>query len=213
MWGGRGIAGLTAQGNPLGYLASQYWSPSAIWAIELVIVLTGLGFVVAAFNAVIRVLFAMGRERALPASLARLSGRRTPVVAIGFVAVLTLVLGLPLTYAAGGARALGYLAGAAGLSVVLVYLAVNIATIRAFRTEFRGEFRLWRHLLVPAAAAVLFMFPVWGVLHPHAHSLVDLLPFVALGWLCLGVIAAGVLRIRRPTSFETLGSVFMSAER
>jgi amino acid transporter len=211
--GRHGIAGLTGQSNPLGYLASRYWSSSATWAIELVIVLTGLGFVVAAFNAAIRVMFAMGRERALPASLARLSGRRTPVGAIGCVAVLTLLLGLPMTYAVGGARTFGYLAGAGGLSVVLIYLAVNIATIRAFRTEFRSEFRLWRHLLVPAAAAVLFMFPVWGILHPHVRTLVDLLPFVALGWLCLGVIAAGVLRIRRPTSFETLGSVFMTAER
>jgi hypothetical protein len=39
-----------------------------------------------------------------------------------------------------GARTFGYLGGAAGLSVVLVYLAVNIAVIRAFRTEFREEF-------------------------------------------------------------------------
>ena len=132
------------------------------------------------------------------------------MVSIGCVAALTLLLGLPLTYAYGGARTFGYLAGAGGLSVVLVYLAVNIATIRAFRTEFRDEFRLGRHLLVPAAAAVLFMFPLWGILHPHAHRLMDLLPFVALGWLGLGAIVAGVLRARRPTSFEALGNVFTS---
>jgi amino acid transporter len=209
--GRHGIHGLTGQASPLGYLASRYWSPSALWVIDLVVVLTGLGFVIAALNAAIRVLFAMGRERALPAFLARLSRRHTPAATIGCVAVLTLVLGLPLTYAAGGARAFGYLAGAGGLSVVLVYLAVNIAAIRAFRTEFRAEFRLWRHLLVPATAAVLFLFPLWGVLHPRAHGLVDLLPFAALGWLCLGIIAVGILRARQPTSFETLGRVFMPA--
>jgi hypothetical protein len=70
---------------------------------------------------------------------------------------------------------------------VLVYLAVNIATIRAFRTEFRDEFRLGRHLLIPAAAAVLFIFPLWGILHPHAHRLMDLLPFAALGPLAKAV--------------------------
>ncbi len=166
-------------------------------------------FVIASLNAAIRVLFAMGRERALPGPLARLSSRHTPVVSIGFVAGLTLLLGLPLIYAYGGARTFGYLAGAGGLSVVLVYLAVNIATIRAFRTEFRDDFGLWRHLLVPATAAVLFLFPLWGILHPRAHELVDLLPFVALGWLFLGAIAAGVLRTRRPISFEALGRVFM----
>jgi amino acid transporter len=173
-----------------------------------VVVITGLSFVIAVFNAAIRILFAMGRERVLPGSLARLSGRRTPVIAIFCVAVLTLVLGLPLTYADGGSGAFRYLAGAAALCIALIYLAVNIATIRAFRTEFRDQFRLWRHLLLPAAAALLLLFPLWGILHPRDYSLVNLLPFAALGWLCLGVIAAGLLRAKRPANLEALGTVF-----
>jgi amino acid transporter len=140
--GRRGIPGFAGQQNPLGYLTSQYWSRSARWVIEAVVVLTGLGFVVASLNVSIRVLFAMGRERALPPALARLSGRHTPVVAIGCVILLALALGLPLTYLNGGTRTFGYLAGAGGLSVVLIYLALNIATIRAFRTEFRGGFKV-----------------------------------------------------------------------
>jgi hypothetical protein len=40
----------------------------------------------------------------------------------------------------------------------------------------------------------------------------DLLPFVALGWLCLGVIAASVLRARRSASFEALGRVSSLAD-
>jgi amino acid transporter len=111
--------------TPLGHLTSQYWSPSALWVIDLVVVLTGLSFVIASLNVAIRILHAMGRERALPGALARLSSRQTPAVSIGCVAMLTLVLGLPLTYADGGTRTFGYLAGAGGLSVVLVYLAVE----------------------------------------------------------------------------------------
>ena len=204
--GRAGLPRLIAERNPLGYLTSHYWSPSALWAIQVVVVLTGLGFVVAALNVSIRVLFAMGRERALPVSFARLSSRRTPVLAIGCVAGLALLLGLPLTYLTGGALAFGYLAGAGGLAVVLVYLALNIGTIRAFRTEFRAEFRPGRHLLVPAAAIIAFAFPLWGVLHPH--RLTNLLPFLAVAWLGLGAIAAGVLRARRPGSFAALGRVF-----
>jgi amino acid transporter len=210
--GRHNIPSLARQPNPLGYLASRYWSPSALWAIDLVVVLTGLGFVTAAVNALIRVLFAMGRERVLPPPLARLSSHRTPVVAIGWVAALTLVLGLPSTYAYGGARTFGYLAGAAGLSVVLIYLAVNISSIRAFRTKFRDEFRLCRHLLVPATATIFFLFPLWGILHPRGRTLMDLLPFAALGWLGVGAVAAAVLRARRPASFEVLGRVFIPAE-
>ena len=95
---------------------------------------------------------------------------------------------------------------------MLVYLAVNIAVIRAFRTEFREQFRLWRHLLIPAAAVVVFLFPLWGIIRPPAYTLVNLLPFTALGWLGLGAIAAAVLRARRPARFETLGRAFMPAE-
>jgi amino acid transporter len=209
--GPRGIVALTGQSNPLGYLTSRYWSPSVLWAIDLVIVLTGLGLVIAVFNATIRVVFAMGRERALPASLARLSGRQTPVAAIGCAGLATLLLGLPLTYADGGSRTFGYLAGAAALSMVLIYLAVNVSTIRVFRTEFRDQFSLWRHLLVPVAAAALFLFPLWGIVHPRAYTLVNLLPFTALGWLFLGVVAVAVLRARNPAGIAALGHVFTPA--
>ena len=207
-----GISGFVQQASPLGYLTSRYWSPAVLWVIELVIVLTGLSFVIATVNAAIRVLFAMGREGALPRSLTRLSGRHTPIVAIGFMAVVTLLLGLPLTYAYGGARTFGYLAGIAGLAVVLIYMTVNLAVIRTFRTEFRDEFRLGRHLLIPATATALFLFPLWGILHPHDYTLMNLLPFTALGWLCIGVIAAGVLRARRPATFAALGSIFTAAD-
>jgi hypothetical protein len=179
---------------------------------DLVVVLAGLGFVIAAVNAAIRVLFAMGREQALPGSLARLSDRQTPVVAIGFLTVLTLALGLPLTYADGGGHTAGYLFAAGALAVVLVYLTGNLAVIRAFRTEFRDQFRLWPHLVIPAAAVVIFLFPLWGIIRPPAYTLVNLLPFTALGWLCLGIIVARVLRARRPAIFQTLGKGFMPDE-
>ena len=104
--------------NPLGYLTSHYWSPSALWVIQVVVVLTGLGFVVAASTSAIRVLFAMGRERAIPVAFARCPAA-DPGVAVGCVAALALLLGLPLTYLTGGAMAFSYLAGAGGLAVVL----------------------------------------------------------------------------------------------
>ena len=211
--GRHGIVGLIGQPSPLGYLTSRYWSPSALWVTNVVVLVAGLGFVIAAVNAASRVLFAMGRERALPRSLARLSGRQTPVVAIGFLTVVTLALGLPLTYADGGGPTAGYLFAAGGLAVVLVYLTGNLAVIRAFRTEFRDEFNAWRHLLIPAIAVVIFLFPLWGIIHPPADTLVNLLPFLALGWLALGIIAVSVLRARQPASFQALGKVFMPDER
>jgi amino acid transporter len=82
---------------------------------------------------------------------------------------------------------------------------VNIAVIRAFRTEFRDEFRLGRHLVIPAAATVVFLFPLWGILFPGAYTLMNLLPFIAFGWLFIGAVIAGLLRARRPAVFQALG--------
>ena len=148
----------------------------------------------------------MARERVLPGALARLGRRQTPVTAIGFLAILTLSIGLPLTYAYGGGHTFGYLAGAAGLSVVLIYLAVNVATIRAFRRDFRRDFRFVRHFAVPATAALLLLFPLWGVLHPPTHKLPDFLPFIAFGWLCLGAVVLGLRKARSSRSLRCPGS-------
>jgi hypothetical protein len=61
------------------------------------------------------------------------------------------------------------------------------------------------HLLIPAAASVVFLFPLWGILFPGAYTLANLLPFISLGWLLTGAIAAGILRARRPVTFRALG--------
>ena len=44
--GKHGIPAFVQQSSPVRYLASRYWSPGLHWVIDLVVVLTGLGFVV-----------------------------------------------------------------------------------------------------------------------------------------------------------------------
>ena len=52
---------------------------------------------------------------------------------------------------------------------------------------------------------MVFLFPLWGILFPGAYTLANLLPFISLGWLLIGAIAAGILRARRPATFQALG--------
>ena len=46
--------------------------------------------------------------------------------------------------------------------LVLTGLGFVIASLNVAIGAFRTEFRLWRHLLVPVTAAVLFLFPCAG---------------------------------------------------
>ena len=76
----------------------------------------------------------------------------------------------------------------------------------------------WALFLVILAAAVLVAYlgirtSSWvDLVLAAGRTLVDLLPFAALGWLVLGVFAAAILRTRRPASFEMLGRVFTPAK-
>ena len=51
-----------------------------------------------------------------------------------------------------------------------------------------------------------------GWSRPRAYTLASVLPFAAVGRLCLGVIAAGVLRARWPAGLQALARVFGPAQ-
>jgi amino acid transporter len=116
--------------------------------------------------------------------------------------------GLAYTYNSRGlGPAAGFLTGWMMIFAYALFVPAGVGLIRAFRTEYRDEFRLVPHLLIPAAASVVFLFPLWGILLPGAYTLANLLPFISLGWLLIGAIAAGILRARRPATFQALGRV------
>jgi len=63
--------------------------------------------------------------------------------------------------------------------VELIYLAVNVSAIRAFRTGFRDDFRICRHPLMSATAIVFLLFPFWGF---FTRARVTTFPDSPTGW-------------------------------
>ena len=83
-------------------------------------------------------------------------------MAFGCVTGLALALGLPLTYSYGGARTFGYLAGAAGPSVVLQVLAAigvlaGHQAARWFAVAVIGLNAIGQMFFVPA-------YPFWALM-------------------------------------------------
>ncbi len=89
-----------------------------------------------------RLLYGMAKEGVLPASLARLSGRQTPVVAIAFTTLIA--AGLILT------GELGTLADTTVLLLLAVFIAVNVSALLLRQDRVSHD-----HFQVPVALPVL----------------------------------------------------------
>jgi amino acid transporter len=180
--------------------------------------------------AVSRVLFAMGRERVLPAWLGTLHPRwGTPWRAIGLDLVGWLVLAgaaLVCTGRAtqvalaggadngvtGGVFVFTFLAGLGTPLIMFVYLLLGVAGVFEGRRTGEPGFQL-----VGALAAVVGGLAVLGSLYysfvpstPGAPIplVVGMVPWVCLAVAATGLLVAGWLRRARPLAWADMGTVF-----
>jgi amino acid transporter len=203
------MADFAANPSQLTYLSDRFWSDGWAWLFDLVVALSTLAFVVAAFNAAVRLLFAMGREDVLPRRLSALSRYHTPHVAVAVVAVLALVIGLPVSITQGGFLAFAYIGAVSGLSLILLFITVSIGVIVAFRTRFKREFNPIKHLVLPVLAIVTFGIPLVGTFYPKPASPFDVLPYIVVAWLLIGIGVAVWLTRNRSEVLGRIGRVFV----
>lgn len=180
--------------------------------------------------AVSRVLFAMGRERVLPARLGTLHPRwGTPWRAIGLVLTVWVVLAalsLLLTSResqvalaggvdsgqTGGIFLFTFLAGIGTPLVMGVYLLLGIAGVMQGRRTGRPAFQV-----VGALAALVGALAVFGGLYysfvPSAPGAEIPVQYAMVPWVCLGVVAVGAAvavwtRRSRQAIWQDMGRVF-----
>ena len=97
----------------------------------------------------------------------------------------------------------------AGLVIVVSYagFASPLVVLIAFAAAMCCASSIAEFARRLPSAGSLYTYGSRGLRH-----LADLLHFTALGWLCLGGVVAVILRAGRPSSFETMGRVFMPAD-
>src|SRR4051794_38665383 len=151
----------------------------------------------------------MGRERMLPGDLAKLSRYGTPTYAVIAVAVIGLVIGLPVAISQGGFLAFAYIGAVAGISLIILFISVSVTTIVAYLGRYRSDFNPIKHLIFPIGAILIFAIPLVGTFYPRPPAPFSWLPFVAIGWLLLGVIVAFWLAKNRSEMLSRIGRVFV----
>lgn len=154
----------------------------ALAAILAVVISFGIANAMAAQAAVSRVLFAMARDRKLPAMLAAVHPRfKTPYRSTLLVAGVSLLVGLLFTHRIDAlSRVVNF--GALS-SFALLHVAV------AYHYYFRRRSGAWfRHLLCPAAGFAVIVYVLYGM-DPIAKILGG-------SWIVLGIVYYLVLAAR-----------------
>ncbi len=200
-----------ADANPFVTLAHN----DAPWLEQIVDICAVVGIfscLMAIHNTTTRIIFSMGRDHVLPSILGRVHSRWfSPYTAIVAQTIFTLVVGIPVAIrlGPGATGAYGFTGAIGTVAIVIVYMLSNIALIRYF---FKLPERNWfLHIVIPILGVLALAYPLWSVAQPGQAYPYNLVPYIVIIWLVLGVILYFYLRANSPEKLNALGS-FMAEE-
>ena len=224
-WGLKGAAeGVNSQFS--GDIASA-WYPltdrfvgSGLTTIfEALAITSSFACAMAFFNTSARYLYALGRERVLPASLARTHPtHQSPYIAASVVAgfVFLYCLGFVLDDSSTEAALLklGTYSPLLGvLGILFVQGVCSVAVVKYFMTEARDGFHWWKTLIAPILGT-LFMAGACYLLISNRASLagagdapfIKYLPYTAIVMFLIGIVAAFYFRAADAERYAGIGS-------
>jgi amino acid transporter len=174
--------------NPVILLAKRLWG--AAWIFVLVAVINSiLGAAISGTNAAVRVFFAMGRARSLPAALEYIHPRfRTPVNAIVLQTFITLTIGIAIGFWIGPDQEYYFLGVAMTLVLIFIYSAGNIGVFFLYRRERPAEFSPVLHFLFPLLSTLSLVWVAYKSIVPLPDAPIRYAPFLVGTWLFGGVV-------------------------
>ncbi len=206
-FGSSHVSAFVGDAAPWMTLTRRYWGGGLSWLVSLTVLNSIFANLISGINATVRVLFAMGRESILPQGLAVTTVRGNPVVALTAYMVVALLLALigGLLWTPLGAY--GFFGTILGLGIVITYILINLALMRFYWRDYRAEFSLVRHALLPVLASILMLLPIYGLLWPVPSYPNNLVPYIMLGWVLLGGVYLLVVARSRPAVLDAMGRV------
>jgi amino acid transporter len=93
---------------------------------------------------------------------------------------------------------------------MLTYMVIAVSVIAFYRRQFPDEFNIWRHGVLPGAGAVIMLLPLYGAFFPVPDYPLNLVPYIFVVWLLIGVGYSWWAARNRPQVLEGMGRVFES---
>jgi amino acid transporter len=212
---GFGVAGAGKwASDPTAYdtIVTHYVGRGLATVVDCAVALDAFVASLAATVLVSRTMFAMGREGGLPRAFAWTHPKyKTPWMGVIASIALTIVLVTwlayftydPLTYFA-------FMATAATFLLLGTYMLVAGAGLRYFWREKRAQatrYNLLLDLIAPAVAIGICGLTVYWSIYPVPPHPLNEAPWLALGWLVLGLAVLAWMRYRSPATVGNFGRI------
>jgi amino acid transporter len=203
------VSAFVSDGAPWITLTQTYWGSGLVWLVSLTVLNSIFANLISGTNAAVRVLFSMGREGILPGRLGTTTARGNPSAALTAYMIFALALALigGLLWTPLGAY--GFFGTILGLGLVIIYILINVALIVFYWRDYRAEFSIVRNGVLPVIAGLLMLLPIYGLLFPVPAYPNNLVPYIVLIWLALGVVYLLIMARRRPEVIEAMGRVMV----
>jgi amino acid transporter len=194
-------------------LATRYVGSWFATLVDVAVVVDAFVAALAGAALVSRTAFAMGREGGLPRAFAWTHPRfKTPWVSILATMALTLVL---VSWLARGTwnnafTYFAFMATTATFGILGAYILTALAGMAYFwrmRVASAIAYNPFWDAVVPVGAIVICALTIYWSVFPRPPAPISYAPYVAGGWLALGLVWLAWLRARAPEKVAQFGSV------
>jgi amino acid transporter len=192
--------------NPFITLAGNV-TPWLVQPIALAAIAGIFSCFLAIHNTTVRVMFSMGRDQVLPASLGRVHATwYSPLRAIVVQTIFTVVIGIGtgLWLGPGATGAYGFTGTIGTVAIVIVYILSNIALVKYFWKL--PERKAFTHILVPILGVLALLYPLYAVANPAASYPYNLVPIIVVIWIIVGIVLYFYYKAKSPEKIAALGS-------
>lgn len=187
-WGTDKLASLASSPTaPAFVLSDRLWHGASILVL-IALVNSGLGVCIACTTSATRTLYGIARTDALPSFLTKTHPtHRTPVVAVVGQSLLALVVCIGLGLALGPYNLFNTLGTTGTFIYIPIFVMMNIAAFRFFRSRVQSEFSIWAHVVAPIISTVALIVIGYNSIVPLPAFPVLLAPFIAILYVVVGL--------------------------
>jgi amino acid transporter len=205
-WGPDRMGDYAANPAPWDVMGTQYWNSTATILVDLAAAIAALAGGMASQNGAARMLYALGRERLLPASFGHTNRRfGTPDVALTTLLVAAVAIGLGLGFAYDPISAFALLGLVVTFSALGVYFIAQLACIFFF-SQRRMLHWFW-HVVVPVGAMAVIGYLFYETVTPKQPHPLNLGIWIAVAWGIAGVVVTAAMSAAAPHRFARLSQI------